>query len=31
MMVAAEGEEDSGLVGLPVVEAGSWDKTAVMA
>lgn len=24
MMVAAEGEDDSGLVGLPVVEAGSW-------
>lgn len=23
MMVVAEGEEDSGLVGLPVVEAGS--------
>lgn len=25
MMEAAEGEEDSGLVGLPVVGAGSWD------
>lgn len=24
-VATAQGEEDSGVVGLPVVEAGSWD------